>query len=128
MAVYIYEDKLESARLITRKLNEKDIPQWAEFFVDEEAVKFLPNFGLASNLERASHVIGKQLQRYTEKRFGLQAIIEKESGNFVGLCGLLAQEVDGKIEIEVGYHFFKKYWGKGFAPEAAHVPRSGALP
>ena len=34
---------------------------------------------------------------------------------------MLTQEVDNIIEIEVGYHIFKKYWGKGFAPEAAKL-------
>lgn len=31
----------------------------------------------------------------------------------------MLQEVDGKPELEVGYHIFKKYWGQGYAPEAA---------
>ena len=118
---YIYEDNLESERLITRKLNDNDIAPWAAFFADKEAVEFLPNFGFTSNLECAKHMIEKQLLRYTDKRFGLQALIEKKTGNFIGVCGLLAQEVDGKTETEVGYHILKKYCGQGFAPEAAKL-------
>jgi RimJ/RimL family protein N-acetyltransferase len=48
-------------------------------------------------------------------------LLEKESNEFIGQCGLIKQEVDGKTEIEVGYHVFKKYWGRGFAPEAAKI-------
>jgi RimJ/RimL family protein N-acetyltransferase len=33
----------------------------------------------------------------------------------------MVQEVDGVNEIEVGYHIFKKYWGLGYAPEAAKL-------
>ncbi|MDQ3072321.1 MAG: GNAT family N-acetyltransferase [Bacteroidota bacterium] len=66
-------------------------------------------------------MISKQLDRYADQRFGLQAIIDKKSNTFIGQCGLLAQEVDGRSEIEVGYHVFKKYWGQGYAPEAARL-------
>ncbi len=121
MMKYIYEDNLETERLITRKLNELDIPAWAEFFKDKEAVQFFPDFGLTSENERAKHWVEKQLNRYRDQRFGLQALIDKRTNNFVGQCGLLTQEVDGKIETEVGYHIFKKYWGQGFAPEAAKL-------
>ena len=31
------------------------------------------------------------------------------------------QEVDRETEIEVGYHIFKRFWGQGFAPEAAKL-------
>jgi len=39
----------------------------------------------------------------------------------VGDCGLVIQEVDGIEELEVGYHFNRKYWGRGFATEAARA-------
>lgn len=120
MNPYKYEDKLESERLITRKLTLADAEAWSVFFEDEEAQKFLPKF-FDSAKERATHLIDKQLERYDEKRFGLQVILNKQTNEFLGLCGLLLQKVDGKDEIEVGYHFFKKHWGKGYAPEAAKL-------
>jgi len=118
---YVYQDKLESARLVTRMLTEDDIPIWADFFADKEAVEFFPSFVLSSNLDSAKHWVDKQLARYADHRFGLQALIDMKSGDFVGQCGLIKQEVDNKEEIEVGYHIFKKYWGQGFAPEAARL-------
>jgi RimJ/RimL family protein N-acetyltransferase len=119
--MYIYQDNLESKRIITRFLNSNDILIWSEFFSDKEAAEFLPNFENKSNLDRATHMINKQLDRYKNEKFGLQVIIDKNTNAFIGLCGLLAQEVEGKIEIEVGYHMFKKYWGQGYATEAAKL-------
>jgi len=29
--------------------------------------------------------------------------------------------VDGKKELEVGYHILREYWGRGYAPEAAQA-------
>lgn len=121
MAPYSYDDNLKSKRLLTRFLTAEDILIWADFFSDKEAVEFLPTFGLSSNLERATYWIQRQLSRYKENNFGLQALIDKKTKEFVGQCGLIKQEVDGQIEIEVGYHIFKRFWGQGYAPEAAKL-------
>ncbi len=98
MENYIYEDNLQSERLFTRKLIESDILIWEEFFEDSEAVEFLhlSSLGLSSNIEYATHMINKQLERYKDKRFGHQALIDKKTKNFIGICGLLTQEIDKK--------------------------------
>jgi RimJ/RimL family protein N-acetyltransferase len=118
---YPYPDKLESDRLITRKLTTNDIGPWADYFSDKEAYEFYPDYGLTSNIERAEFWVEKQLKRYTEDGIGLQVLTNKRTDDFIGQCGLLKQEVDGKIEMEVGYHIYKKYWGQGYAPEAAKI-------
>ena len=121
MTTYKYQDKLESSRLYTRFLTSEDIQVWADFFADKEATEFFSSFGLKSNIDRARHMIIKQLERYDKKLFGHQALIDKRTNNFIGICGLLIQEVEDKVEIEVGYHVFKKYWGQGYASEAANI-------
>lgn len=117
----LYQDNLQSPRLTTRYLNREDISVWAKFFECEECVQFFPTFDLNTPEERATHWIEKQLGRYKENRFGLQALIHKETGEFIGQCGLLAQDIDGIIEIEIGYHIFRQHWGKGYATEAAKL-------
>jgi RimJ/RimL family protein N-acetyltransferase len=94
---------------------------WLDFFKDPEAIELFPDFGLKTIEERAQHWIDRQLMRYREHRYGLQILIDKKSGAAVGQCGLMLQEVDGEQELEVGYHIFKKYWGQGYAPEAARL-------
>jgi ribosomal-protein-alanine N-acetyltransferase len=118
---YQYQDNLESKRLLTRFLTTADILTWSDFFNDKEALEFLPTFGLSTNLERAKYWVERQMTRYKENNFGLQALIDKKTNEFVGQCGLIKQEVNAQIEIEVGYHVFKRLWGQGYAPEAAKV-------
>lgn len=117
---YKYEDNLQTDRLITRMLTKEDTPVWEDFFKDEKAIEFFPAY-TKTDKERSAEWIERQLTRYAENRYGLQALIDKKKNLFIGQCGLLEQEVDGKKEIEVGYHIFKKYWGHGFAPEAARL-------
>ncbi len=121
MTPYIYQDNLQSDRLITRKLTLDDVEDWSDFFRDKEAAEFLPNPGDMTVEERAKFWVDKQLKRYADKKFGLQALIDKKTGQFMGQCGLLMQTIDEQTEIEVGYHIFKKYWGQGYAPEAARL-------
>ncbi|MBS1636856.1 MAG: GNAT family N-acetyltransferase [Bacteroidetes bacterium] len=116
---YIYQDQLQTPRLQTRFLTRDDATAWAGFFADKECGAFIPDFGFTDPHERAKHWMERQLTRYAENRYGLQALINRETGEFIGQCGLMLQDVDGIPEIEVGYHIFRKYWGQGYAPEAS---------
>ncbi|WP_247237207.1 GNAT family N-acetyltransferase [Telluribacter sp. SYSU D00476] len=118
---YTYQDQLESERLYTRFLVPEDAMAWAEFFEDTEAVAYLPDFCLDTAEEKAQYWINRQLGRYRENRYGLQALVHKQTGELIGQCGLLLQEVDGQTELEVGYHILPRYWGQGYAPEAARL-------
>ncbi|MBX9850830.1 MAG: GNAT family N-acetyltransferase [Cytophagaceae bacterium] len=121
MNIYQYKDNLESARLKTRFLTSNDIEPWSDFFKDKESIEFFPNAIAGSYIESSKNWIDRQILRYTEKRYGLQALIHKDTREFIGLCGLLAQVVNGEPKIEVGYHVLKKHWGQGYAPEAAKL-------
>ncbi|MCB0699579.1 MAG: GNAT family N-acetyltransferase, partial [Chitinophagaceae bacterium] len=118
-----YTDGLESERLTTRFLTEDDIPVFLEYFEDPVNCRFMSIPDHLSNLKRSEIFINFQMKRYSENRLGLQAIITKDTGAFAGTCGLLVQEVDGVTEIEVGYHYLRRFWGKGYATEAAQLFR-----
>ena len=118
---YTYRDGLESQRLGTRFLKPEDATSWQEFMNDPRATEFFPASFFPEDIAPASFWIDSQLARYSSKRFGLQALVKKDTGEFVGQCGLLLQEVDGLQELEVGYHILPRYWGKGYAPEAAKL-------
>ena len=51
---------------------------------------------------------------------GLWATIHKETGRFIGRCGLLPWEIDDELEIEIAYLLEKSFWHQGLATEAAH--------
>ncbi len=60
---------------------------------------------------------------YRERGFGLWLITLRQTGEFVGDCGLTPQQVDGRTEIEIGYHVRADLHGQGLATEAALVCR-----
>jgi RimJ/RimL family protein N-acetyltransferase len=63
---------------------------------------------------------------YRELGFGLWLISLRETGAFVGDCGVTPQDVDGTTEIEVGYHVRRSLQGRGYATEAASAARDYA--
>ena len=95
-----------------------DYQAWHEFIMDEVATKFFPD-DWKLKPEKSEKWINLQLKRYKENRYGLQALIEKKSGELIGQCGLLNQTIDGRNELEIGYHLIPRYWGNGYAIESA---------
>jgi [ribosomal protein S5]-alanine N-acetyltransferase len=122
--MYLYNDGLETQRLTTRFLTAADAPAWELFLANPESGRFAPDDKKEPLTERAIKWIDFCLKRYQEQRYGLQALIDKGTGAFVGQCGLILQEVGGKNEIEIGYHLFPQYRGMGYATEAARAFRN----
>jgi len=108
----------ETKRLRIRPLNENDVESWKIFLSNPDATEhILIEEEITDDL--AQNWIKKQLKRYNDSGYGLMAIENKETGEFIGQCGLLAQEVAGVKEVEIGYHMLPEHWGKGYATEAA---------
>lgn len=121
-----YTDRLETPRLMTRFATRDDIATWLDYCSDSVATTYTAIAGKTPQ-ETAEIYIDTTLKRYQENRLGLQVLINKETREFIGLCGLLVQEVAGKREIEVGYHLLRRHWGKGYAIEAAQMFRDYAF-
>jgi len=122
-----YLDNLHTARLFTRPLVYEDNVAWADFFANKEASKYLTTLGEDDHKRRSIAWINRQLNRYQDDQYGLQALVNKQTGEFIGQCGLLLQQLDGVTELEIGYHIFPKFWGLGFATEAAQAFKLYAL-
>lgn len=118
-----YHSPIETARMQTRLLTPQDAEAWAAFLGHPVANRFLIPPTDADPLAWARQWIAKQEGRYAAGTYGLLAMLEKGTGTLLGQCGLLCQHVDGRDEIEVGYHFFPAHWGKGYASEAARAMR-----
>jgi len=52
---------------------------------------------------------------------GLWATIHKETGKFIGRCGLLPWTIQGQYDIEVAYTIAEECWGQGLGTEAAEA-------
>jgi [ribosomal protein S5]-alanine N-acetyltransferase len=108
----------ESPRLLFRKLEEIDYDIWLEFFKDPLWSKYWAMNEQTPD-EHCKQWFDKVFHRYTHNLGGMNALIDKQTGEFIGQCGLLIQTVDGIEELEVAYSMMPQHRGKGYAPEAA---------
>lgn len=109
---------LETKRLILRPLTEKDEINLKRTLQDEKAVYAYEG---AFTDEEVTAWLTRQLARYEKWGFGLYAVILKETGAFIGQCGLTYQPWRGGEVLEVGYLFERFYWHHGYATEAARA-------
>jgi RimJ/RimL family protein N-acetyltransferase len=63
---------------------------------------------------------------YRQEGFGLWLLTLRATGEFIGDCGLTPQEVDGTVDVEVGYRVRADRQGRGYATEAAAACRDHA--
>jgi len=116
---------LETERLHARLLTKADTDAWMEFLQGEGSRDYI---GFIEPTREACEAwIDRQLQRYRDDGFGLMALILKNTGELVGQCGLIKQELEGETEIEIGYHILPRFRGKVYATEAAIAFRKYAF-
>jgi [ribosomal protein S5]-alanine N-acetyltransferase len=107
----------ETPRLRLRMIDSGDFDALMNILGDAEVMKFSIH-GPETHEGIQKFLDGTQ-KRYERDGVAQWAVILKESGQFIGECGISAQIVDGNQELEIGYRFARKYWGKGYATEAA---------
>lgn len=76
--------------------------------------------GLRSDKETMAYALAQE-DHWERYGFGWWMAFERETGDFVGRGGIRHLEVDGVLEVEVGYAVVRTHWGRGFATEIAET-------
>lgn len=108
----------ETKRLILREYTPADFDALYEILSDEETMAHYPRPYDADGVRRW---ITWNEENYRAYGFGLWAIVLKETGRFIGDCGVTMQIIDGVRLPELGYHIHKTHWRQGYAKEAARA-------
>jgi ribosomal-protein-alanine N-acetyltransferase len=109
---------LQTDRLILRRLTREDVEAIFAIVGDPVAMQYFPRkFGRDDAVEW----IERNLRRYEDDGFGIMAVVLQSTGELIGDCGIARQVVDESEMLEVGYHFRRDSWGRGYATEAARA-------
>ena len=111
---------LETQRLFLRHQIIEDLDDLWALYCDPEITRYIPD--APRSREEAKEELEWHMNGHPRfPELGLWATIHKETGRFIGRCGLLPWEIDGQQEVEVAYTITREYWGQGLATEAAQA-------
>lgn len=106
----------ETARLLLRKQTEADQDDLYAILGDAQTMRYYPR---PYTREEALIWIQRSMREYKEHGFGLWAMILKETGDFIGQCGIFHVDIDGEQLPEIAYHIHRDHHRMGYATEAA---------
>jgi RimJ/RimL family protein N-acetyltransferase len=142
-------DRLESSRLVLRRIRPDDLPFYMRIHALPEVARYLWPEGRPRSPEQTKTWLEGTIARYEELSLGYLAVVRKDDGALIGRCGLMEMVVESAVpghgvrrgwflltaapadckldfECELGYTFDPAVWGQGFAIEAAQCVRDYA--
>ena len=109
---------LETERLVLRHLVMDDLDELFVLYQDPEIRKYFPE-GVLNYQDTREELEWHMHGHPRHPELGLWATIHKETGKFIGRCGLLPWEIEDQYEVEIAYLLDKAFWHQGLATEAA---------
>ena len=142
-------DRLESARLVLRRVAPDDLPFFTRIHALPEVAQHLYPGGRPRSPEETAAWLQYTLASYEQLALGYLAVVRRKDGALIGRCGLTDFAVESAaaeheirrgwfgregapagvaltFECELGYTFDPAVWGQGFATEAARCVRDYA--
>jgi RimJ/RimL family protein N-acetyltransferase len=134
-------DRLESSRLVLRRIAPDDLPFFTRIHALPEVARYLYPGGRPRSPEESVAWLQATLASYEQLGIGYLAVLRKEDGALIGRCGLTDLAVESAaaehgirrgwfgraqapagvaltFECELSYTLDPAFWGQGFATEA----------
>jgi ribosomal-protein-alanine N-acetyltransferase len=142
-------DRLESARLVLRRIAPDDLPFFTRIHALPEVARYLWPDARPRSPEQSALWLQSTLESYEQLALGYLAVLRKQDEALIGRCGLMDLVVESvaldhgirrgwfgdaqapagvtlTYECELGYTFDPAVWGQGFATEAVGCVRNYA--
>lgn len=107
---------IETERLQLREFTLADAPYMLRQLNEPSFIENIADRGVRSVQQAEAYLRNGAMASYQQSGFGFWAVIEKTSGQIIGMCGLVKR--DNLPEVDLGYSFLPEYFGQGFAFEA----------
>lgn len=143
MTLLAADARIQTERLVLRRITRDDAPFYERIHADPDVARFLAH-GLPRSPDETHAWLETTLGSYRELSLGQVAITRKTDGELLGRCGLnhLETEIEARpdgthlgyyypsrapadrphvAELELGYTLDRAAWGHGYAREAVRA-------
>jgi RimJ/RimL family protein N-acetyltransferase len=107
----------ETDRLVIRHFARDDAPFILELVNEPGWKKYIGDRGINTLDDARTYIENVPAASYAKHGFGLWAVELKESGELVGMCGLIKR--DTLEDVDIGFALLSRFEGSGYAREAA---------
>ena len=108
---------LETERLALRPLSTDDAWFLLELVNDPSFVENIGDRQVRSSVDARAYIRAGAMKTYAKHGVGTHAVVPKDGGSPVGVCGLLKR--DQFEHYDIGFAFLPRHWSKGYAFESA---------
>lgn len=109
---------LKTKRLGLRHWSPHDVEPFARMNQDPQVMRYFPSLLTRTQTEELIEAIERH---FTEHEYGLYAVDQMSSSAFIGFVGLYTATFEEEFTPcpEIGWRLDSRYWGQGYATEAA---------
>src|SRR5258706_5705727 len=108
---------LETEKLTLRQFTLDDAAFILELVNEPSFIQNIGDRGVRSLADAIKYIETGPVTSYARNGFGLYLVQLKESGESIGMCGLIKRKA--LEDVDIGYAFLPKFWSKGYAVESA---------
>ena len=108
-----------TARLVLRELVAADAPFIRTLLNDPDWIRYIGDKGVHTDDDARGYLERGPIAMYARNGFGLYHVALRATGEAIGMCGLIKR--DTLPDVDLGFAFLPRHWGRGYALEAAEA-------
>ena len=109
---------IETPRTIIRPYEGSEAPLLLPIFSDPATMSF---WARPLGKDAVAAWVARAAQEFRQTGMGRMLVVDRETGEPVGDCGIMRAEVGGRTENDLGYIIHHPYWGAGLGIECARA-------
>lgn len=111
--------ELVTPRLVLRNWRDDDLPEFAAMNADPRVMAYFPR---TYDRAESDGLVARIHEHMARRGFGLWAVEAPGTAPFIGFTGLWTPDFEAPFTpcVEIGWRLARRFWGRGYATEAAH--------
>ena len=109
----------ETKRLLLRQIDPADAAFIHELMNEPPWIEFIGDRGIRTVADARNFIRDRLMPSYETHGFGFYLTELRKDHTQLGICGLIKR--DTLDDVDLGFALFERYWGQGYAREAAEA-------